>query len=374
MKLIATSDLHLGFRSFARLAEGRNAREQDVEQAWLHVVELILREQPDLVTIAGDVFHSVRPDFWAIKCFMEGIHAIATETDAQVIIIGGNHCIPRTAETLTPSIVAVEFPRVHLVTEPTQLRLRVHSGETVSISCFPFVALTAERKYSLDPDPSADVNVLLMHAAVREAENGDALPFFYGGDAALDIGREADRWDVIACGDYHEFRRLHPTALAFYSGSIERTSSDIWKEEMSKCVVLVDTTAKTMAPLLVVTRGISTETIGDSGILQPSAEDINRALDLFLADPDYSGRIVRLKVDDCPASQRDRINWSAVRELKQRCFHFQLDVEWKAGATVEFGDRRSRRGRAFEDDVAEYFAEDDVNVQRCALRYLQVAA
>ena len=49
------------YRAYARTAPGgRNQRELDVEHAWSRVVDAVVARDPDLVTIAGDVFHHPR--------------------------------------------------------------------------------------------------------------------------------------------------------------------------------------------------------------------------------------------------------------------------------------------------------------------------
>ena len=49
--------IHLGFRQFTTVKQGRNAREMDVLDTWKGVVKDICASQPDLITIAGDVHH-----------------------------------------------------------------------------------------------------------------------------------------------------------------------------------------------------------------------------------------------------------------------------------------------------------------------------
>lgn len=62
MRLIHLADLHLGFRRFQRLTpNGINQREWDVAMAFNRAVDKIIELAPDIVLIAGDVFHSVRP-------------------------------------------------------------------------------------------------------------------------------------------------------------------------------------------------------------------------------------------------------------------------------------------------------------------------
>ena len=67
MKLAHLADLHLGFRQYDRQTpRGANQREADVAQVFARAVDDLLEQRPDLIVIAGDIFHSVRPTNSAI--------------------------------------------------------------------------------------------------------------------------------------------------------------------------------------------------------------------------------------------------------------------------------------------------------------------
>ena len=67
MKIAHLADVHLGFRQFHRLTtNGINQREVDVAQAFRAAVDGMIEAAPDLVVVAGDLFHSVRPTNTAI--------------------------------------------------------------------------------------------------------------------------------------------------------------------------------------------------------------------------------------------------------------------------------------------------------------------
>jgi DNA repair exonuclease SbcCD nuclease subunit len=372
MKGVALSDLHLGFRAFAATENGRNVREQDVERAFAHAVDRIVAYDPDLVTVAGDVFHNLRPSFHAVRAWQRGIGRIVEETAARVVVILGNHEAAKTAETLSPVVVVEDVPRVHVVTMPKRLRLNLASGENVSVASLPFVALAQEETYRLDPDPDADVNVLLVHAAVRSSAIEDDLPRFYAGQTALDVGREAERWDVIAAGDFHDFRRLHPTRLAFYSGAIERTSSNIWPETEPKGVVLYDTQSGHLELTEIPTRPMQDWRLEDFNLFPIGAgpDEVNQALELLVPSDDVAGAIVRLRVDDFPAADRDRIDWKAVRRLKERCTHFQLDLRFSEESAAQGLDRRSHVVPLLEQ-AARFLADEPEAVRALALSYLE---
>lgn len=387
MRAAHLADLHLGKRQFSATEGGRNAREADVERAFNLAIDDIIAQQPDLVTIAGDIFDHLRISDYARMVFLRGVQRILEETNAVVIILQGNHEAARTIESLTPIALATLFrDRVHVVCDFKRIRFEVTDNfptgpqVTCSVACFPFTTRVAEATHRLEPDLDADVNVLLMHAAVRGAADGDTLPYFYGGQGALDIGRAASEWDVVACGDYHEFTRLHPTALAFYSGSIERTSSDIWKEVSPKGWVLTDTVAKTMEFREIPTRPMwDIRFLGPDEVTAPSAEALNAQLDKLANHPDnlqdLAGAIVRLKVEDFPREERDHIDHDLVRKLRGLCLHFQLDISFSVIEAADLGDRRERGvAMSLAAEAAAFFASDPEEVRALVLRALEIEA
>lgn len=391
MRGAAIADTHLGFRQFPALIDGRNWREVDTEIAWFTAIDQIIEAKPDLVTIAGDCFHHPRVSDFAKKAFIEGIWKLR-QAGIVVIILMGNHDAGRTSDVLTPIVLPDHMDGVHIVTTPKWIKF--HIGEPdgtkwvdepatplVSVACFPFVVRGDGENYRLDPDPDADVNVLCMHAAVKGSTDGDSLPYFYGGgDQALDVGREAERWDVIAVGDYHEFTRLHPTRPAFYSGSLERTSSNIWQETAPKGWVLWDSADGTAELQEVPTRPMLDFLLEDlhGAAVEPNAEAVNEALRCLAEMPEIADAIVRLKVPEFPREDRHEVDWSLVRAVKHEALHCELDLRYAAREFTDLGDRREQgeRGeaRTLAEDFADFFADDDPEVRECALEFLDLEA
>lgn len=378
MRYVALSDVHLGKHQFSAMENGRNAREQDVERAWARAVQIAVDAKPDLVTIAGDVFEHPRISSHAIKAYRDGVRRIVQETEAAVVILQGNHEAARTAESLTPLVIPDDYERVHVVLEPKRIRLHPphwtgEAHETVSVACLPFVVRGEEATYRLEPDPYADVNLLLIHAPVNtSAEGVERLPVFYAGRTALDVGRLAEQFDVIAAGDFHNFTRLHPTRAAFYSGSLERVSSNIWNETGPKGLVVGDTATGEVEFVEVPTRAMYDWELLDWDLdpIEPSAEDVNQCLASLASDNETAGAIVRLRVDDFPREEKDAIDWAAVRQLKQTALHFQLDLRYADAAPGDFGDRRTHAVRPLMDQARDFFADDPADVRDTALAYL----
>lgn len=361
---------------------GRNTREVDTENAWCHAVDGIIDtlNPGEIVTIAGDIYHHPRVSDFAKKAFSDGVRRMLMH-GLYVIVLQGNHDAGRTAEVLTPIMLVDGFgDRLYVVTKPERIVVDGRGEEFVSISCFPYVAGTDEEDvaYSLEPIADADVNILVMHAAVKGAADGDKLPFFYGGDgAALDIGREAERWDVIAVGDYHEFTLLSVRGKAFYSGSLERTSSNIWDEHQPKGWVLWDTNDDPVEMVRfheVPTRPMSDWDLGDFD-LPPGAgaDDVNECLAKMYSNDRLTDTLVRFKVDAFPRSEREHIDWGLVRRVKSLCTHFNFDVRYAKGEIASLSARGDRRATLAEE-AAEFFANESKAIYDLAMHHLDVEA
>lgn len=101
MHVVHLSDLHLGFRQYQRLTPiGANQREADIAGTFRRAMDRTIALRPDLVVVAGDLFHNVRPTNPAI------LHAFAQFTrltralpGVPVVLVAGNHDIPRASET-----------------------------------------------------------------------------------------------------------------------------------------------------------------------------------------------------------------------------------------------------------------------------------
>ena len=67
MRIAHLADLHLGYRAYHRVTpRGINVREADVAEAFRRAVARVAELKPDLVLVAGDIFHTARPPNTAI--------------------------------------------------------------------------------------------------------------------------------------------------------------------------------------------------------------------------------------------------------------------------------------------------------------------
>ena len=82
MKICVFTDQHLGYRQYSQ-----EEREQDFYDVFNQVVRAMVKEQPDLIINAGDIFHTKNPSPRAINQFQQGLDLI----DVPVLSIIGNH-------------------------------------------------------------------------------------------------------------------------------------------------------------------------------------------------------------------------------------------------------------------------------------------
>src|SRR5439155_1704290 len=103
VKLAHLADLHLGFRQYDRqTARGGNQREVDVADAFRRAVDDLVAQRPDLILLAGDIFHSVRPTNPAILFLFRELQRVRVALpETPVVLIAGNHDTPRSVETGT---------------------------------------------------------------------------------------------------------------------------------------------------------------------------------------------------------------------------------------------------------------------------------
>ena len=101
VKLAHLADPHLGIRQYHRQTPaGINQREADVANAFRAAIDDVIASRPDVVLIAGDLFHAVRPSNAAIVfAFRQFQRLREALPSVPVILIAGNHDTPRSTET-----------------------------------------------------------------------------------------------------------------------------------------------------------------------------------------------------------------------------------------------------------------------------------
>lgn len=356
MRLVHLSDLHLGYRQFQRqTSAGINQREADVATVFRAAIDKVIEIKPDLVLIAGDVFHNVRPPNPAILlAFTQFSRLVRALPDALIVMVAGNHDAPRSAETVC--ILRLFLPLgIHVVdAEPRRLTF---PERDLAVLAIPY---TLAPRPALIPDPAFGRNILVMHSELR-----GIIPLFSSDSerAALQVDPSEigyDRWSYVAMGEYHIHRRLHQNA--YYSGAIEYTSFNIWGELQEekearlrgKGIVEydLDTKKKTFHPLAPARQLVDLPPIDGRG---RSALEIDAAIrdNVERWPGGIDDRIVRQVVIDVPRHVARELDQRAIRDYKRRALAFQLDTR-RPDILRQTGAGAAGRKASLKDTVRDW--------------------
>lgn len=342
MRIAHISDVHLGYRAYSRLTpRGINQREADVLQAFRHALQLALEQQPDLIVITGDLFHSVRPPNFSLINAYRLLNRIQRERNgAPLIILAGNHETPRSTESSCILGLFRHIPGVLVAQEQIE-SLRIDTLDLHAL-CIPSRGLYALHHTQIEPDPKAKVNLLLLHGILE-----GLTPFAIERPVSRQLILN-DGWDYIALGDWHLYTPVAPNAI--YAGATEFTSTNIWEEAgKPKGLVLYDTDTRQHQFLTVPTRAVYDLLPIDARGL--TAAEINEQIRARAESVDITDAIVRQRIFNLMPEQRAGLDGNLLRELRARALHYHLDPRMyrEARATRGAGEEGERRLTLIEE-------------------------
>ena len=341
MKLAHLADLHLGFRQFDRQTpRGTNQREADVAEVFRRAVDDLLEQQPDLIVIAGDIFHSVRPTNAAILFFFRELHRLHTALPATPIVaIAGEHDTPRSSETGTILRLYEALGVDIAIEEPRRL---VYPKLDCAVLAVPHQALAQAERPALRPEPGGPtINVLVSHG-VHGGLGEERGTMEYGG---APLSRELlapEKWNYIALGHYHTAQSV--ATNAWYSGSLEYLPPNPWgqpqdeaaqrsaragakgkAERSGKGYLLVDVKSArvSLRPIPPVRRHLDLPPIQAAGL---NAKELDEQIAARVSAAKIDDQIVRLLVWDVDRTVARDLDHATIREYKARALNFQLDL------------------------------------------------
>jgi DNA repair exonuclease SbcCD nuclease subunit len=331
VKLAHLADLHLGFRQYDRQTpRGGNQREADVADAFHRAVDDLLEQRPDLILVAGDVFHSVRPTNSAILFLFKEVHRLRVGLpDTPIVMIAGNHDTPRSTETGT-ILRLYEALGVHVVIEAAQYL--TFSKLDCSVLAAPHQALAQPERPALRPQRGTTFNVLLVHGQLPGLGEQRGTMEYGGAPVQLEDLAPA-QWDYVALGHYHVAREIEKNA--WYAGSLEYVAPNPWgqlqdEEEYrarGKGYLLVHLPGSRVEfrPVDQTREHIDLPTIDGKG-LTPKQLDERIAANVAAANPPIEGQIARQLVFDVSRATARDLDHAAIRGYKARALHYQLDL------------------------------------------------
>ena len=328
MRLVHLADIHLGFRQYqGQTPTGINQREADIAATLKRVVDKVIEIRPEIVLIAGDVFHAVRPTNHAIlHGYRQLSRLVGALPDAAVVMVAGNHDTPRTSETAC--ILKLFSPLGITVVEGEAKQLPFEQLELM-VTAVP--NLPGGRP-TVAPDSAFKRNILLFHGEVdgvfpQFGQNQERSHLMLS-RAELTAG-----WDYVALGHYHVFRKVEP--YAFYPGSIDYTSTNPWGELVEeretglagKGIIEFDLESGThkFHHIAAARALVDLPPILGSGMSAAALDEaIREACGGCKGGIDE--KVVRLVVREVPRHILRELDHKALREFKRRALHFHLDA------------------------------------------------
>ncbi len=331
LKLAHLADLHLGFRQYDRQTpRGGNQREVDVAEAFRRAVDDLLEQRPDLILLAGDIFHSVRPTNPAILFLFQQLHRLRTGLpESPIVMIAGEHDTPRSVETGT-ILRLYEALGVDVVVD--EAKHLTFSKLDCSVLAVPHQAAMQPDRPALRPSRGSTLNVLLVHGNLPGVgEQRGTVE--YGGALLEQHDLAPAQWDYVALGHYHVAQQMADNA--WYAGSLEYVSPNPWgqlqdeaeRNRSGKCYLLVDLPAArvTPRPIAPARRHIELPSIDAKG-LTPKEVDERIKDAVARLKPPIDDQIVRQLVFDVSRATARDLDHAAIRGFKARALHYQLDL------------------------------------------------
>lgn len=331
MRLAHLADPHLGYRQFHRLTErGRNQREVDVALAFTRAVDGVIAERPDIVVVAGDLFHAVRPTNSAI------LHAVREFGRMQralpgvpVVVIAGNHDTPRSTDTI--SIFGLLYEIGVLVAADAPRRFAFPDLD-LSVFAVPHQALFESPRVALEPAGPERHQVLVIHGETPGLFGDDHSAAEPGGAYLSDDDLRAN-WTYVALGHYHVQHQVRDRQ--WYAGALDYCSPNPWGELREECDAKVNGKGWLLVDL-------------DAGVAHSRAIKAPRRfldlpwldanelaapeLDRLIADAvtdvsgGIAGAVVRQVVRNVARPVARELDHTRIRVWKAEALHFQLDL------------------------------------------------
>ncbi|MES2524315.1 MAG: DNA repair exonuclease [Gemmatimonadota bacterium] len=384
MRLVHLADLHLGFRQYQRLTPtGINQREADVASTAMRAIHQIIELAPDVIVIGGDVFHTVRPSNPAILHAFRAFSLLRERLpDTPIIMVAGNHDAPRTSDT---GCILRLFREIGVHVADAKAELFSFPSRSLAVLAVPDVP-GIDRPPMVPPE-GVQHSVLLLHGEIA----GMLPEMAAGADrAAVEIPAadlHADRWGYVALGHYHVYREVAPRA--YYSGSIDYTSSNPWGElaeeraqgVRGKGFIEHDlvTGEHRFHPVTPSRPLLDLEPIDASGM---GSVEVNSAVQARVdsAPGGIDERVVRLLVRNIARHVVRELDHAALREYRRRAMHFHLDTRRPEILARKKGEGSPGKRATLADMVADRLKErplqpgiDREQLVALGLRYLKQA-
>ncbi len=393
IKILQTADWHIG-QFNGPTANGENARFLDICKCLDALAEEAIKQQPDFIVIAGDVFHQAK--VWSDRGLKESQTAIGyirkLEKVAPVIIVRGtpNHDSAEQFRMLETAFL--DDDRVTICTEPSVIHAFSHSGKQITIAALPGFdrGYFRARVPGLDKAEESEIftrhidtlikglkaqctenvpSVLVGHYTIEGAnmESGQTAFFSKFEPCVYLPTLQAADFDLCLFGHIHRPQQLSDCRNAFYCGAVSALNFNdegqqrgfyIHEIDESGCAV---TSRFTELP----TRKFCTLYFEDKDI----ADFVENGKMLILKP--FDGKIVRV-LYNCTDEHNKALNKTLMEQMlyEQGAFWVQEITPQKIEITVSKSALKD--DDTPEDNLKAYLAEHGI-VDENAARIVELA-
>jgi exonuclease SbcD len=294
-------------------------------------VDDLLDQHPDLVVIAGDIFHSVRPTNPAILFLFQQLQRLRVGLpETPLVLVAGDHDTPRTSET--GSILKLyEAVGAEVVIDAAR-RLEFPKLDC-AVLAVPHQALVSPERPALRPERGGPkYNVLVTHGQYPDLGEARGTMDFGGAPLSLD-DLAPTAWDYIALGHFHVMHAVAENAR--YAGSLDYLPPNPWGQLQDqaehgvkgKGYVIVQlpglkVTERVIAPAR---QHLELPSINAAGLTAKQIDELIAAA-IKQSKPAIDHNVVRLLVWDVARATAHDLDHQAIRGYKARALHFQLDI------------------------------------------------
>ena len=368
MKICHFSDSHLGAGEShpRRGPSGLTARQEDIINSFVQVVDDIITIGPDVCVHSGDLFHSVRPLNRIMAIAAQQLHRLTVDAGVPMVIITGNHDAPKQPFVGAALEVFQQIDNLHVASGGELKVFSIGGGRFFALPHCLTVAMTREQTSLCVPDPHGRWNVLIAHGVAA------GMPEF----SMADLGEQElplellERFDYAALGHFHNYCQV--AARAYYAGSTERLSQA--EREAAKGFLEVD-----LEPFRVTFHEICTRQMVDLQTINAAGKRGDQLAQIIrdkLEEVDSSDKIIRVRVEGVTPETLKTLPAEAIAEMKQNSY--SLDIRFQREDDEEGEARFSRPAvgqldRSFAQflDTADLRGFDREQLLREAIKYLR---
>lgn len=321
MKIVHVSDLHIGYKAYNRLEKnGFNTREIDVLAAFDETLEKIANINPELVIIAGDVFHKPRPSNFSLFMTIKLLQKFRKICNSPIIIIGGNHELTKSTESGSAlNFFEAIIPNIKVVEK--EIKEIVFNG--INVLCVPYGAFAEIDRNTLKPNKDYKYNILTLHGSY----NSKKCPEISKNEHTALIEEDninGSEWDYVALGHYHKFTELENNI--YYSGAIERTSTNIWQESKDPKGFIEYNLAEKKLKFHELERPRKVYDIKGLNAQNLTVEEINLKIGEEVSKiKDFETSIVRITLENIDPLAVRNLDYQKIREYRKKAVHFMVN-------------------------------------------------